>query len=73
MAELMTADDVRELLSEECEYEGGIRAFARLSKISPGHISRVLRGQKEPGDKVLAWFGLQAVTRYCDIVHPKNQ
>lgn len=64
VSELLTSHDVRKMLADECDYEGGIRAFARLAKISPGHISRVVRGEKEPGEKVLDWFGLEVVVRY---------
>lgn len=61
---ISTADDVRKALREECDYEGGIRAFSRLAAVTAGHISRVLRGEKEPGPKLLDWFGLRAVTLY---------
>lgn len=62
--ELFTIEEVRSLLKEECEYHGGINAFGRLSKISGGHVSRVLRGEKEPGPKILKRLRFKAVTRY---------
>lgn len=64
MRELLTDEDVRKMLAEEVDYEGGVRAFARLAKIDAGHISRVMRGEKVPGPRILAWFGLRPVVRY---------
>lgn len=66
MPELFTVDEVQDWLREECTCCGGVRAFSRESGISAGHVSRVIRGEKEPGPKVLGWFGLRAVTRYTD-------
>jgi hypothetical protein len=66
MAELFTDEDVRGWLREEASYEGGVRALSRLMKVDAGHISRVMRGQKEPGPAILDWFGLRAVTMYVE-------
>ena len=66
MSELFTAQEVREWVRDECKTFGGIRAWARETGISPGHVSRVLRSQKEPGPKILDHFGLRAVTMYAD-------
>lgn len=55
---------MRKWLKVECDRAGGIRAFARRAQISPGHISRVLRGEKQPGPFLLGWVGLEAVTTY---------
>lgn len=37
---------------------------ARRMGITNGHLSRVLRGEKEPGEKVLSWLGMESVTFY---------
>lgn len=61
---LLSDEYVRAWLRKECKRAGGIRAFGRLSKISAGHISRVLRGEKQPGEKVLGWLGLEVAHAY---------
>ena len=52
-------------------------AAARRIGISNSHMSRVLSGEKEPGDKVAGWLGYRPVTRYetrrdklQPIIHP---
>lgn len=39
-------------------------AVARRMGITNGHLSRVLSGEKEPGDKVASWLGYEVITRY---------
>ncbi len=46
---------------------GSLRKLARDWRISPGHLSRVLRKEKAPGDAVLVHLGLREVVRYEQI------
>lgn len=57
----MTADDVRVLLKDACNKDGGIRAWARKHDLSAAYISDILLGRREPGPSVLRVFGLEAV------------
>lgn len=42
----------------------GIRGLARLWDIDHAHISRMVSGENEPGDKVLDALGLESRTVY---------
>lgn len=61
---MYSADDFRQLLRDECADVGSIRQFGRIHKLTAGHVSRVIRGEKEPGPKLLKVFGLEAVVAY---------
>jgi hypothetical protein len=61
MSETFSADEIRQMLREECEEAGGMRAWARRHKISAPYVSRVLRGEKSPADAIAAVFGLKQI------------
>ncbi len=68
MSELLDAKDVRALLAI---YVGGLQQLgisqngaAKRMGVSNSHLSRVLRGEKQPGEKVLSWLGLKEAMRY---------
>lgn len=43
---------------------GSQMAFAREAGISTQYLSDVLRGRRDPGEKILKWFGLEAIVFY---------
>lgn len=55
---------VRLLLKEQCEKFGGIRPWGRAHKISAAYVSRVIRGEKPPAEKILSALGLETSTVY---------
>ena len=55
----ITADDVRALIREEAEYEGGVRALARLWEVSAPYVSDLIHGRRAPGPAILARLGLR--------------
>ena len=52
------------MLESRVKLVGSVRRFARAYKFSPSHISRVLRGQKKPGKKLLHSLGVKRVVMY---------
>ena len=60
----MTADEVRALLREACRKAGSQSAWAEEHDMSTTLVSDVIRGRREPGDKVLAALGLERVVTY---------
>lgn len=60
----MTALEMRALLKAECEKVGGLRCWARAHEVDPGHVSRVIAGEKNPGEAVLKPLGLKMVLSY---------
>ncbi len=62
---LLKADAVRAHIRGVLHTLGvGQNALARRMGVTNGHLSRVLSGEKEPGDKVLGWLGYERVVRY---------
>lgn len=55
---------LRSLLRERCEVVGGVRAWSRAKKISAPYVSRVISGQRKPGEKILKALGLEESTVY---------
>ena len=43
---------------------GGVRMAARVIQTDPGHLSRILSGEKEPSDVLARRMGLQKATVY---------
>lgn len=58
----MTTDQVRTLLRKRIN--GNLREWARENDVSPGYVSDVLFGRREPGEKVLSALGLERVVTY---------
>lgn len=60
-----TAADVRSKLRETMKLlDISQNALADRVGVTKGHMSRVLRGEKEPGPIIAQWLGLSIVTRY---------
>lgn len=55
---------LRNLLKASCKNAGGMRAWGRLHGITAAYISRVIRGEKMPGRKLLDALNLEASTVY---------
>lgn len=55
----MTADEVRALLQAACVKAGSVNAWAVKHKISRAHVGLVLKGDREPGEKILKPLGLE--------------
>lgn len=60
----MDADDVRKHLAKAIKREGGLRRWARKHMAEPGYVSKVLSGQKEPGESVCKPLGIEQITSY---------
>jgi len=54
---LTTTNDVLEDLRGAVKRLGGVRSAARIFKVSAGHLSRVLRGEKELHDSLANHVG----------------
>jgi transcriptional regulator with XRE-family HTH domain len=62
---IMNADMVRDLIRINLKRAGvSQREYAALCGYDHTHLSRVLNGEKEPGQKILDAEGLQAVVYY---------
>ena len=57
-------DAVVRAIEAQVECAGSLRALARRWGISAGHLSRVVRFEKLPGDAVLKHLGLRMVITY---------
>jgi hypothetical protein len=55
---------LRALLKASCANAGGLRAWGRLHGITAAYISRVIRGEKLPGPKLLDALNLMPSTVY---------
>ena len=42
----------------------GVRGFARRADVSPGFVSRVRKGEQQPGPTILAALGWEKVVSY---------
>ena len=60
----MTPDQLRHELTMRAETIGGQNRLARAMQVTNGHLSRVIRGEKMPGPKVLRYLGLREVVTY---------
>ncbi|SFM16147.1 hypothetical protein [Methylobacterium pseudosasicola] len=59
----LTDEDVRVVLSAAVRIAGGQRPWSRLNGISQSYVSKVLRGDQPPGERVLAALGLAEMPR----------
>ncbi len=62
--QLLTPDDVRELLLEKIEKYETRKAFCEATGASTSHVCEILQGYKLPGGKAIDALGLECVTRY---------
>ena len=61
---MMTLDDVRELLRQECERAGSQVAWAKAHGMAAAYVSDVIHGRRDPGGKLLDALGLDRVVTY---------
>ena len=64
MARIIYEDRLREMLEIGVQVDGSQKAFAKRMGISEQYLSDVLKGRREPGAKVLKYFGLERVVGY---------
>lgn len=55
----MNLSELRQELKNICEKEGSVRAWATKNKISFSYASSVIRGDAEPGKKILKAMGIE--------------
>lgn len=55
----MTITELRKKLFELCESAGGIKSWADSKYISFGYVSAVIRGDSNPGRKILNAMGMR--------------
>jgi transcriptional regulator with XRE-family HTH domain len=60
----MTSEQVRNLMRARIKKVGLAQDWAREIGVSPQYVSDVLRGHREPGQKILDALGLVVVTDY---------
>ena len=60
----MTVEDVRRILSEACRKAGSQVAWAQAHGVSAPYVNDVLRGNREPGNKILDALELDKVVTY---------
>ena len=64
MARIIYDDRLRKMLRIGVQVDGTQQAFARRIGISEQYLSDILKGRREPGAKVLKYFGLERVVGY---------
>lgn len=60
----MNADGVRRLIAKQVEEHGSQAELARQAGITSAYVSQVMLGKATPGNKFLAWLGLEKVVSY---------
>lgn len=61
---LLAVGDVTALLTAQIEDAGNQARWCAENGVSTAYLSDVLNGRREPGKKILAVLGLEAVTLY---------
>jgi hypothetical protein len=64
MTSLISAETVRAQLAEQCRTAGSQKAWADRHGVSQAYLCDVLRGNREPGESILAAMGLVRVVAY---------
>ena len=60
----MTADEVRNLIIDQCAGLGSQKAWAYKHGISEQYVSDVINGRRDPGETILHALGLECVVSY---------
>ena len=60
----LTQEEFLGLIRDDVETEGSQKALAARLEVSETYLSDVLRGRRSAGSKILARYGLRAVTSY---------
>ena len=63
-ASLLSADTVRLQLAAACREAGSQKAWAAAHGVSGAYLCDVLKGNREPGESILAALGLVRVVGY---------
>ncbi|MFJ7437333.1 helix-turn-helix domain-containing protein [Methylorubrum thiocyanatum] len=63
----LTHDDVRARLSTAIREAGSQKAFAARAGVSAAFLSDVIRGNRAPGERVLAAIDLRRVERFVSL------
>jgi hypothetical protein len=61
---MLSADDVRQRLADECYLAGSQAAWARAHKLSGPYVNDVINGRREPGQAILDALKIERVTGY---------
>lgn len=59
MAELLTPDDVLDVLRDECAEMGTQKAWAKKNGVSPAYVNDLLQGRREISDRVAEMLGYE--------------
>ena len=63
----LTHDDVRVRIAQAIRTAGSQRAFAAEAGVSASFINDVIRGRRDPGDRVLAAIDLRRIDRFVSL------
>ena len=69
LARRMTKAELLRRLRFLSRQAGSQEALARQCRVSPSYLSDVLRGRREPGDKLLRALGILRVVEYEEERH----
>ena len=64
MSQLLTLDEVRDLVRDDVTLAGSITAYADFAGVRRSHVSDVLHGRRRPNAALLKYLGLARVERY---------
>lgn len=53
-----------EMIQIGIQIEGSQKGFAQKIGVSEQYLSDILKGRREPGPKILKWFGLERTVYY---------
>lgn len=55
----MTLEQVKQILAARVRAAGTAKNWADANDIAPSYVSDVLRGRKEPGERILTALGIE--------------
>ncbi len=68
----ITIDEVRRRLQQQIDLHGSQTAAARNLGVSLAYLNDVIRGRREPGEKLLTPIGIQKVVIYQEMQVASN-
>lgn len=68
----ITVDEVRRRLQQQVELYGSQTAAAQHLGVSLAYLNDVIRGKREPGEKLLTPIGIQKVVIYQEMQVTSN-
>lgn len=63
----ITVDEVRRRLQQQIDLNGSQTATAQRLGVSLAYLNDVIRGKREPGEKLLTPIGIQKVIIYQEV------